>query len=106
MIRTDLLYLIGFLVLCFSQSIFINGVKASMDEGMILSGFRKWIMAKNEFLGKPLGGCIKCMSSLFGGISYWPVVVFLFGFKWVEIPVFVANVFCLVYINFYLYKKI
>ncbi len=106
MIGTDLLYLIGFLVLCLAQSIFINGVNLSMGEGMIFNGFRKWITSKGEFISKPFFVCIKCSASVGSAITYWPLVIYLFGFKWEEMPVFIANVFCLVYINFYLYKKV
>jgi hypothetical protein len=55
---------------------------------------------------KPCWGCIKCMASVWGGITFWPVVVYLFGFHWVEIPIYVGDVFCLVYLNYFFYKKI
>lgn len=106
MIRTDVLYLIGFGVMTVIQAVFINGVQISMGEGMILNGFRNWAVSVSPVFAKPLGSCIKCMSSVWGAITYWPLVVHLFGFRILEIPVFLVDVFCLVFLNFYFYKKV
>lgn len=59
----------------------------------------------SKWLRKPIIQCIKCMSSFWGILTFWPVVLFLFGFNWLEIPVFFADMFSLTYINWILYKK-
>jgi hypothetical protein len=67
-------------------SAFINGLYISMDEGMVLNPYLKWLDkklvkkscdgVKYHFLYKPLGGCIACMSSTFGSLAYWVLVPF------------------------------
>lgn len=57
------------------------------------------------WLRKPLIQCIKCMASFWGGLTFWPVVLYLFGFHFLEIPIFFADMFSLVYINWIFYKK-
>lgn len=59
----------------------------------------------SKWIRKPIIQCIKCMASFWGGLSYWPVVLFLFGFNWLEVPVFFADMFCLTYLNWVLYLK-
>jgi hypothetical protein len=58
-----------------------------------------------KWLRKPIIQCIKCMSSFWGALTFWPVVLFLFGFNWLEIPVFFADMFSLTYLNWVLYLK-
>jgi len=45
------------------------------------------------------------MSSVWGGLTYWPTVLWVYGFRVEEIPVFIADVFILVYLNWFLYKR-
>lgn len=59
----------------------------------------------SKWLRKPIIQCIKCMGSLWGALTFWPVVLFLFGFNLLEVPIFFADVFSLTYINWILYKK-
>lgn len=99
--------IISFGVFAVLQALFINGVKESMSEGNILHWYSILIARiKSDWIRKPMGDCINCMASVFGGITYWPTVVMVFGFWWQEIPLFVFDVFILVYLNFYFYKKI
>lgn len=106
MIGTDVLYLMGFGMMIIIQAVFINGVQMSMGEGMVLNRLRDWVVSVSPVFSKPLAVCIKCMSSVYGAATYWPLVIYLFGFRSVEIPVFVVDVFCLVFLNFYFYKKV
>lgn len=101
-----LLKMCCFLVFSFIQSLVINGIRESFQEGMIFSkvpGFVKKYLG--EYYSKPIVGCIRCMSSFWGGLMYWPSVIAYFGFQPWEFPVYVANVFVLVYLNWYLYKR-
>lgn len=45
------------------------------------------------------------MASFWGAVTYWPAVIYLFGFNLVEIPVFIFDVFILVTTNWIIYKK-
>lgn len=77
-----------------------------MEEGMIFEGAAKWVRKYiKEWIAKPLTSCIKCMSSAWGGVTYWPVVVLLFDFQLWQVGLFVVDVFILTYLNFYLYKR-
>ena len=55
---------------------------------------------------KPLIECIKCMASFWGALTFWPVAIALIGFHWFLIPLFIADVFILVYLNYFYYKKL
>jgi len=99
-----ILGLCAFGIFSLLQGIVIIGIKGSMDEGQILHGYFKRV-SKLNFFSKPLGTCIKCMASVYGSLLYWPCVLLAFGFDWWQLPVWVADIFALVYINFYLYKK-
>lgn len=96
----------GFILMALVQSVFINGIKESMKENNILHFYDKWIRTLPSELGKPMGVCIKCASSFWGGVTYWPFVLIVFGFHWQEILVFVMDVGVLVYLNLFFYKKI
>lgn len=106
MIERFILYLVGFLVFLICQGVFINGIKLCMDEGMILNGFKKWVTSKSDFWSKPFANCIKCMASIGGAITFWPVVIYFFSFTFVEVFVFVFDICCLVSVNYYIYKKL
>lgn len=91
------------------------GAKAIRDEIIIpikvknIAAFR-FVKPEDKYiypvwLRKPIIQCIKCMSSFWGALTFWPVVLFLLGFNWLEIPVFFADMFSLTYINWILYKK-
>lgn len=59
----------------------------------------------SKWLRKPIIQCIKCMSSFWGALTFWPIVLFIFGFHLLEIPIFFADVFSLTYLNWVLYKR-
>lgn len=59
----------------------------------------------SKWLRKPIIQCIKCMSSFWGALTFWPVVLCLFGFNLLEIPIFFADVFSLTYLNWIIYLK-
>ena len=100
--------LIGFCVFVFLQALLINGLKETMREGMILQWFPVCIkkVIKNEFWHKGLFSCIQCMGGAFGLITFWSVVIPVFGFCYKEIGVSIADCFILVFVNGVVYKKL
>lgn len=121
MIEHVFLYIISFLVFIFLQSLMINGVyeafKGScwedMKEGRKCSGnifykispsFFEKHREKNWTLN--LWGCVKCMSSIYSILTFFPLVIYLFGFHWVEIYVWVVDAFSLITLNYWIYKKL
>lgn len=98
--------LIAFALFCVLQAMYINGLKDAFSEGMIFENAGKWIRRNiGEYWSKPVFSCVRCMSSVHGALTYWPAVLSVYGFQWWEIPVFIANVFILVYLTWYLYKR-
>ncbi len=116
------LYGICFLIMVFIQALIINGIhecfqgeairddlkQKTFYQGMIFYMIAPKFFERNKykFWAKNIYGCVKCMSSTFGAITYFPLVIWLFGFRWVEIPIFFADVFCLVVMNWLIYKRI
>jgi hypothetical protein len=102
-----LLYLLCFLVFAILQAYFINGVKASMDEGMILEGYLKWVKRTfNSFWQKPLGTCLRCMASTGSAVTFWPTALWIFGYNHWMIPIFMADVFIVLIISWLIYKNV
>jgi hypothetical protein len=61
---------------------------------------------KVKWWSSPLYSCIKCMSSVWGAITFWPIVVYLFRFHWIQIGIFLFDVPILCSLNYYIYKKL
>lgn len=121
MIEQVVLYVIGFIIFCVLQSLSIHGIYYAFSGGCLdqLDGSKfcngsifykisPSFFEKNR--GKcwtmPLWGCYKCMASFWGFVTFWGTVLPLFGFYLFEIWVFIFNVFILVSINSWIYKKI
>jgi len=101
-----LIYLVSFLIFTVLQSWFINGVKEAFNEGFILHPVKKKLSKHiKEFWLRPFFGCIRCMASFYSAITFFPLTIYLFGFRWEEIPVYIFNVGILIYLNFYFYKR-
>ena len=99
--------LISFLIFVILQSFFINGVKYSMGKGMILEGLSNWLRIKlGDYWFKPFGGCVACMASVYGTISYWAAILPIFGANVYEIEIWIFDIFILVSINFIIYKQL
>lgn len=118
---TDILYLVGFCLFVVLQSLSINGFHYSMQggcvndlhKGKVCKGNALYMICpsffesnKNKWWSAPLWSCIKCMSSFWGAVTFWPVVVYLFGFHWPEIGVFLFDIPILCSLNYYIYKKL
>lgn len=98
--------MIDVLVFVILQGLAINGFQQAMDEGMIFNSYKKWLQKKKSWIGKPLGLCIKCASSVGGTITFWPVALYSYGFRQIELFAWVFDIFVLVSINFWIYKKL
>lgn len=120
MITDITIALVGFLVFIFLQALFINGLNEcfkggvvnDMNKGKIYSGMIFYMMApeffqnnKHKAWAKPVYACVRCMSSVWGSITFFSAFVPVFGFHLWEIPVLIADVFILVYVTFFLYQK-
>lgn len=102
----DLVLLLSFFVFCVIQAMFINGVKSCFEKEMIFNKLGEWLKSRlGEWWYKPIAGCSRCMSSIWGAVTFWPVFLIRFGFEWWQVPLFVANVFILVYLVYFLYKR-
>lgn len=99
--------LAGFILFAIIQAFIINGYKESLNEGMILYGFSKFIenTIKSEYWRKPITSCVRCLSSTIGAITFWPFVLIVFGWHWQEIFIYISDVFVLVYLSWYFYKR-
>lgn len=94
---------------CFKGNMLVDGVSGKVDyQGMVF-----YMMApkffesnKNKAWSKPFFSCVMCMASVWGALTFWPLVIYLFGFRWLELYVFGLDVFILVYLNKYFYSKI
>lgn len=121
MIEHIILYFISFSIFVVLQSLAINGWHACFEGGCVddlhvgkkCSGniFYKisppfFEKNKGKEWARPLWGCVRCESSAIGALTYWPIVLWLFGFHIIEILVFIFDVFILVYLNYFLYKKL
>lgn len=93
------------LIFVLFQGLAINGFQQAMDEGMILNGYKNWLKNRKSWFGKPMGLCIRCMASIGGTITFWPSVLYGFGFKPIEIFAWLFDIFVLVSVNWILYKK-
>lgn len=116
-----LISMICFLLMVIIQALVINGIHECFKGACIEDYVTKKVSCngnifykmapqffekhKNKAWTMPLWGCIKCMSSFYSFITFWPVVIYLYGFHFVEIPVYVANSFALLYMNYFIYKR-
>lgn len=115
------LYTIGFCLFLPIQSLAINGWhecfvgkqwmdidKGKMTAGNIFYKISPSFFEKNR--GKtwtmPLWGCVKCESSVIGSITFWGVVLSLFGFHWIEFIAYLFDIFSLVSLNYWIYKRL
>lgn len=114
------------LLICLSmfivmQAFFINGVyelfKGScvnvLDRGLVCDGNLGYKLGQPFFekhkaktWAKPFFACIKCMASFWGLLTFWPLVIYIFGFRWEEIPVCVFDLCALISVNWLIYKKL
>lgn len=99
-----LIYLLSFSIFVLLQGLFINGVNACFKEGMIFHKIGQPL--KDYFYAKPLYSCVRCMASWWGAMTFIPAYLYLFGRNWEMIPLLIFDIFILVTVNFWIYKKV
>lgn len=62
--------------------------------------------AKYKEWSKPVFSCYRCMSSLWGLVTFWTTALLFIGFHWFLVPMSIWDVFALVSLNGYIYKKV
>lgn len=113
--------ILSFSLFMILQAIVINGVYecfqgkewVDLNKGAVWSGNIFYPIArflkthiKNQTVLRPVFLCVKCMASFWGAATFWPAVILLFGFNWIEVLVFIFDCFALVYLNYYFFKKV
>lgn len=63
-------FILLFTLVLFLSAIFINGFYNIIQKGMVFGFWETWIIKLPKWLYKPLGGCITCLSSIFGTICW------------------------------------
>jgi len=121
MIQEVVLYLVAFMIFVVLQSLAINGIyelfrggciENDMKKGRVCSGNLFYMISpeffernKNKTWASPFFGCVKCMASFYSLITFFPTVIYLFGFHWEEIFIWAFDAFILVFLNYFFYKK-
>ena len=102
-----LYYLSCFFLFSVLQAMFINGVKEAFSDGNILNPVKVFLSKRvSEFWQKPLYSCVKCMASLWGAVTFFPAVVYIYGVKWEFVGIYIFNVGVVSFLNNYLFKRV
>lgn len=97
---------IEFLLFVLCQSIVILGISNSAEKGYILEKPAELVREKlGPFWSKPIIGCVRCMSSFWGSMTYWPMVIWKYDLHLWQLFIWPANIFALVFMNWFLYKR-
>lgn len=89
------------------QSLFINGVHYAFSKDNLINRINPIFFEKHKkkWWALPVWSCIRCMSSVWGAITFWPPVIDVFGFNVTEIYVFIFDLGILISLNWIVYKK-
>jgi Fe2+ transport system protein B len=100
--------LMQFLVFAFLQSLFMVGIHLAMKKDEVLYPFSAWVETKlkKEWINKVLVTCVKCKASAYGVVTFFPAVIWAYGFHIWELPVFLFDVAVVSVLNFYIYQKV
>lgn len=103
--------LVKVILFCFLlvlQSIFINGVQYCFTKGNVFNRINPIFFEKHKkkWWAMPLWSCIRCMSSVWGTATFWPPVLYCFGYHHFEFYLYIIDVGCLVTLNWIIYKKL
>ena len=116
-----LIDLICFCIFVFLQALFINGIYECFQggcvqdmntgkkcDGMIFYKINPSFFEKNKgkWWSYFIFYCVKCMSSFWGALTFWPVVIYFFGFHYEEIFVYLFDIGVLITLNWIIYKKL
>jgi hypothetical protein len=100
-------WLVDFSIFLVLQALFINGVKYCFEKDNVFYKIAPGFFERNK--GKVwtmnLWGCVRCMSSVWGAITFWTGVLVYHGWHWQEIPLFFFDLGILIPLNWIIYKK-
>lgn len=114
-------YISSFCLFVILQALVINGIhyafsggcipdieKGKVCKGNILYLIRPAFFERNKDKNwsKPIFSCVRCMSSAYSIITYWPIVIYLFGFHYMEILIWLFDICILSSLNWIIYKKL
>jgi hypothetical protein len=60
----------------------------------------------SKWIRKPIIECVKCMASFWSLVTYWPLVLLVFGFHWWQIPVFIADMLVVSFLSWFFNKTV
>lgn len=122
MIGDILLYLICFFIFILVQGLYINGVyeccrgeklvdsiSGKVDyQGMVFYELAPKFFENNKRKkwSKMFWSCVKCMASFHSAVTFWPLVIYLFGWHTIEVPIYILDAFSLVSVNWWIYKRL
>lgn len=115
-------YILSFCLFTVIQALAINGihycfkgesVKNDLTGKIVYSGNVFYSMApkffeknKYKWWAKPLWKCVRCMASVYSIITFWPVIISIFGWHYEELFIWGLDAFVLVTLNWIIYKKL
>jgi len=76
----------------------VNGRSVSFYKEYKKYRFSKWVRL-------PTLGCIRCMSSYWSLVTYWLPMMFIFNFDWWMIPLWLANIPSVTFVNTYIAQR-
>ena len=83
--------------------------KGLVYEGNILYMLFPAFIEKNrdKHWAKPFFGCVKCMASIYGSLTYWAMIYDQsFGLNYHTVLFWILDIVILVTVNFVIYKKV
>lgn len=94
------------LIFVLFQGLAINGFQQAMDEGMIFNPYKKWLQKMPSWIGKPFGLCVKCSASVGSIVTFWPTVLYCYGWHPFELYAWVFDALILISVNWIIFKKL
>lgn len=120
-ILTILIYIISFCLFILLQSLVINGIyycfggscTDDLKKGRICNGNIFFLINpeffernKSKIWSRNLYSCPRCMASTYSLITFFPLVIYLFGFHYIELFAWVIDAFSLTTLNYIIFKKL
>ncbi len=97
--------MLNVLIFVFLQGLFVNGIQLAMEDGKILAGYKRWLKEQKKWIGQPMGLCVVCSASVGATVTFWPAVIFFYGWHPAEVFAWLMNIPILAVVNFWIFKK-
>lgn len=82
-----------------------RGIKYSVNGNAVMFYKEYKVYVLSKWVRMPTLGCIKCMPSYWSLLTYWLPMIVVFGFHWWLIPLWIANISSVTFVNTYLVNK-